>query len=148
MFYFITKSRLQRFSHFCGKSVFSWSGMKPGGLKDCPVKPSCGRQNLLHSLRQAGYMSPSWMNNLILKVYFKAAHQVVSLPTAASQPSRQSKDRAKWFSPNVQQNCVRMITLCLSTIIPASRHSFPHSFSASVQGNNSETVVILMKGEA
>lgn len=46
---------------------------------------------IFSSFRQAGYMSPSWMNNLILKVYFKAAHQVVSLPTAASQPSRQSK---------------------------------------------------------
>lgn len=60
--------------------------MKLGLLKHCPVKLSCRRQNPLHSLKQAGYMSPSWMNNLILKVYFKAAHQVVSLPTAASQP--------------------------------------------------------------
>lgn len=60
-----------------------------GCARICPA--SCRRQNLLHSFRQAGYMSPSWMNNLILKVYFKAAHQVVSLPTAASQPSRQSK---------------------------------------------------------
>lgn len=117
-----------------------------GCARNCPA--SCRRQNLLHSFRQAGYMSPSWMNNLILKVYFKAAHQVVSLPTAASQPSRQSKDRAKWFSPNVRQNCVRLITLCWSTIIPASSHSFPLSFPASVQGDCSERVVILMKGKA
>lgn len=76
---------------FWEKSLFSWGAMNLGVLKECPVKLNCRRQNRLRSLRQAGYMLPLWMNNLILKVYFKAAHQVVSLPTAASQPSRQSK---------------------------------------------------------
>lgn len=34
-----------------------------------------------------------------------------------------SPDWVKWFSPNVLQNCARMITLCRSTITPANRHT-------------------------
>lgn len=40
-----------------------------------------------------------------------------------------SLDRAKLFSPNVRQNCVRMIILCSSAIIPTNRHALAFFFS-------------------
>lgn len=97
-------------------------------------------QNDRYSPKQVGSTPQSSMNNLILKVCIKAAHQVLSLPNSCLTALLTVKDQAKWFSPNVQQNCVWMITLCWFTIIAANRHSSSLSFPAPLWRNYSETV--------